>query len=759
MLRHTRSKCLPLIARRYIFVPSKSLTDSNKKKQISAKPRAKLPRKLPDDVAQEIQEKQPPIDKSLIAKAKRDMSELRSLAQEVSEYILPTDKDSLTGTKKISTDLPPIDIEEATEDIFQDISDLTNNQKKQRKELPPSLLFPEKINERLGLASDLLVMNQSASNVPENAQKNRWKMLLSQLDESGGLTNLPEKDIKLLLKKIPIRFLKDLIPAIERMYHEAGLTIHYNTYYAFIRALALGNTISDLEVRVIEMYYKEIEKQKDLKMDHYETMVAVYVKNRNKVKIEETLTLLKAKGLPLLKSIYKSILTNFVYYSKDHKRALEVFDSMKFLSEKTRPDTKVYELVIVSCMMNSDIDKGLDLYQEMMDNDVKPNQSILAALAKGCSRSKQHKYQAWNHLFQIYEHGWKPTLQTFEHMLYITARDGDVELTRALFYKMLETNSVTSTAFISLMLAYSNYKSPETRTKPFIVSSTEGGRLFKQNILKRVKFTKPIRGFPFLPVSRIGDSKLILAESSAIWAYTIMHNPSFVNISHVATPYLTIAYELGEFNEFKDRLDESTYLNTEGIPKVREVEIIEPNEDQRDKHDDDSVQIIEEDEKTTKDVLKSPILNQLRGSFKDNRYKAPRDSLIYLLALDAAGKFKNFEFAQEIIKERGQFRKSKMFKQLSAKEKTKQDFDFATKLVRCYINMNLLDDAYAVVLLSIGRFPWGWKQLSPLNTAAMDLGSLELAAAVRKIAISNQVKHHGKIKRDDYEKYVIKRGY
>ena len=73
--------------------------------------------------------------------------------------------------------------------------------------------------------------------------------------------------------------------------------------------------------------------------------------------------------------------------------------------------------------------------------------------------------------------------------------------------------------------------------------------------------------------------------------------------------------------------------------------------------------------------------------------------------------------------------------------------------------MNLIEDAYSVVLLSVDRFPWGWKQLVPLNTAAINLGSSELAAAVRKIAQSNQVKHHGKIKSNDYKKYVMKRGY
>ena len=41
----------------------------------------------------------------------------------------------------------------------------------------------------------------------------------------------------------------------------------------------------------------------------------------------------------------------------------------------------------------------------------------------------------------------------------------------------------------------------------------------------------------------------------------------------------------------------------------------------------------------------------------------------------------------------------------------------------------------------------------------MKLGSLELAEAVRKVAQVTQVKHHGKIKRQDFKTYVMKRGY
>lgn len=765
MIRLIRGNNVPsLVFKRSLFVPSNSLTNKRKRRIPPLKPRSS--NKEGGDIKQSrITDRNQTsrtvgVSEKLPTQIKKELKDLRSFTKVIAQHLKPEqENDSLTSAEKPDTSqLPPIDIEEATDDIFGQIS----GTKKLSVEVappppPPGLDIPDEIKERLGLLSELLVPEKSSnSKLPEKQVENNWKLLLSQLDQAGGLSGLSKRTISKFFLKIPPKNLKGLIPIIENMYNKAEMSIPHPIYYMFVRSLTLGDKISDTQMQLIDKYFQEISKQTDLKIDHYETMILAQVKNNHMEKIDGILALMKTKNIEILKMIYTSIVRGYIFYQKDHQKALETFDSMKFLSQKTQPDEKVYTDVIVSCIMHREIEKALDLYYELKDKGMNVNQNLLSTLAKGCSRLKQFKTQAWNFLFQIYDHGWVPNLQTYEHMLYIAARDGDVELTRALFYKMLQTNSVTVRAFRYLILSYSKYVPPHKRKERYLILLNHKGQLFRENILQDVDFNKPIHGFPFLPSSHIPDSKFVLAESSAIWAHTVMNNPSFLRQQTLVASYVSIALELDDFTEFENRFNSASYLNKDGIPKVREIEIIEPQQDEP----TETVTATEQQNTLSNtSVIRSPILNQLQQNVNDNQFKAPRDSYLYNLAIKAAGKFKNYGFAQEILHERGQFRKSNSFKSLSPKQQHQDDFQFAGYLVECWTNMNLLEDAYAVVLLSIDRFPWSWRELGVLNNAAMKLGSLELAEAVRKVAQVTQVKHHGKIKRQDFKTYVMKRGY
>ncbi|EMG48063.1 CCM1 Mitochondrial group I intron splicing factor CCM1 [Candida maltosa Xu316] len=753
MIRSTvrQNNSLLLLSKRCLFVPSSSITNRPKRKlKPFTEPKLK-PKPKPRSTEEQPQPKPSAVDIKLQSKAKHSLKGLRSLSREISHYISP---DALTTTIKPGIkDLPPIDIEDTSDDIFNQINN-SGTKELEKPKPPPSLMFPEQINQRLGLVSDMLIQPNGKTNLPQEIKNNNWNMLLIQLDQTGGFKGLTQKDITHFIRKIPLKNLKSLIPHLEKMHHDAGLTIHYNVYYLFTRALTTGGRISDLQLKMVERYFDEISKQTELKIDHYETMVYAYVKNNNMTKVDDVLKIMKDKDIPISKSIYTAVFQGYSFYQKNHDKALEVFDAMKFFSKETSPDENVYTDVIISCVANRQLEKGLDLYQEFQDNNLKVNQRILSALAKGCSRSRQYKFDAWNYIFQIYDYGWAPTLQTYEHMLYISATDGDVELTRALFYKLLESNSVSGQAFISLMLSYSKYIPPSRRTEPFLASLTDKGRLFRQGILNGVDFTKPVQEFPFLPFQTIPDTKFILAESSAVWAHAIIKYPQFVRQHQVVTSYLTVALELGEFEEFKDRFDASTYLNTEGIPKAREVEIIEP-----DQENDTTDEVKQQDSSSSNELIKSPIFKHLEPALVDNRFKAARDSFIYNIAIRAAGRFKKYEFAQDILKERGQYRKSNNFKRLTPKEQEREDFQFASYLVECWTNMNLLEDAYAVVLSSVERFPWSWKQLGVLSRAAMKLGSLSLVESLKNVVRFSQEKNHGKIKYIDFKTYVMNRGY
>ena len=69
---------------------------------------------------------------------------------------------------------------------------------------PPGLDIPDEIKERLGLLSELLVPAKTSNNkLPEKQVENNWKLLLSQLDQAGGLSGLSKRSVSKFFLKIP----------------------------------------------------------------------------------------------------------------------------------------------------------------------------------------------------------------------------------------------------------------------------------------------------------------------------------------------------------------------------------------------------------------------------------------------------------------------------------------------------------------------------------------------------------------------------
>lgn len=137
----------------------------------------------------------------------------------------------------------------------------------------------------------------------------------------------------------------------------------------------------------------------------------------------------------------------------------------------------------------------------------------------------------------------------------------------------------------------------------------------------------------------------------------------------------------------------------------------------------------------------------------------PRTSLTYVIALKAAGKSKNYKFAQRIWSERGTYRRSSSFKELSRSAKDELDFQFASAMVSCLTKMNLLDDALAILLSTEYQFKWTWKELNELYKAAVNIGHDNACRTIRGISKRAQINYEGKIRRRDYKKYVMERGY
>jgi pentatricopeptide repeat protein len=696
-------------------------------------------------------------------KYKNRLQELKLLTTSVAAYVRASEEKKLQEEKLQSIKLPSdLNPDKLYKNIQSDESkkkgtlSLESARINKHSLIIPSIDIPQSISDRLGLALKYLISKDNQN----------WPMAIAQLKQGGGFQGILQVDARDFIFNIPPKSLCTIIPEVESLLRDAGLLISNKIINCFMKALSTGPVVTNGTIQVLEQYCKQIRQNSGneaLPRESYEIMIHAYGKNNNMEQINNYLTEMKKFEMDPSPNVFSNILTTCVYKAKDHKQAVEIFDTMKFLSKSTKPGTRAYQDIIVSYVNNDDIEKALDLYQEMIVEKVEFNQNIMVALARGCICREDLRLKAWDFMFEIYKNKWTPTLGTYEYMLYLSSKDGDLALTRALYAKLVQTNETTARAFGFLMLVYSKASANNEDFKSPTIVHNEQGRNFRRNILKDSAITSEAGCLPFLPISDLSSKQEILAESSAFWAYTLVNNPDFIT-PHTTTTYLNVASEIGTLGDFIDRYESSTYLDTTGMPKNRQGIIIEtPEEILEDFGIDISdagkeVQLSKGQKKYDEtSIVKSPILKNIQNLEK--RGKVPRCSLTYVVALKAAAKFKNYKFAQKVWAERGDYRKTDNFKRLSREEKDRLDFQFANAMLQCLTKMNLLEDALAILLSTEYQFKWTWKELTHLNQAAVEIGASKISRTIRSIASRAQLNFAGKVKRKDFKKYVMERGY
>lgn len=636
--------------------------------------------------------------------------------------------------------------------------------------LVPLVQLPPQIEARLGQSLRFLV----------NKHYQNWPMVLEQLRQGGGFEGVPAKAVEKFVTAIPLPHVRPLIAPLEQMYRDAGLTLPVKTMAHFVKGLATGTVVPDATVSVIDNHWlpqiRAACGQGPLLTDMYETLVIAYGKNGLLERINDVLKEMKVHGREPTAKVYSNVLTTCVYRSPDHKQAVEVFDSMRFISEATKPGTRAFQDIIVLYVNADDVEKALDLYQEMLTGEIPLNQNILAALARGCAQRPELRAKAWEFMFEIYTQGWTPTLDSFHYMIYLAARDGDLPLARALYAKLLVAGTATPRAFGFLLLAYNH-----ADTQLPAVMALENGRNFRRNLLADLVI---VNGgcLPFLPRQDLTSEVELMAELSALWAHHLMMG-GFA-LAENAGSYLSIAARARTLEEFIERWELTTFLDTTGaqtrvhIEPEDEAELKTAMEglrmDEQVEQDDTDEPIelevdesvseatktnfaVVEPEETAKSLVRSPILDEL--SRLQQLAKVARNSLHYVIALKAAGAHRNYKFAQQIWTERGEFRRTPQFRNLARAARDRQDFQFATAMIQALVQMQLLDDALAVLLSTEYQFKWTWAQLVHLHRAAVEVGNDKIAHTVRQIAKRAQIKHAGKIRRRDYKMYVLNRGY
>lgn len=741
-----------LIPRRGIFVMS------SERKMRPRRPAAKP--KLPAKRVPEVRERTPSKEeKAQHLEHIRRIKEFKNLTKSVNQYLqhktLATRGGHIEETELIEESLP---IEEKADEIYQAIRSKDNitftDQEKNDdnsvvfkfENTTPAVELPDTIKDKLGLSVKYLLTQENQN----------WDLLLYQLEKEGGFKDLPERDVRKLVYAVPRDQLRYIFPKIEELLEAAGMQKSPKIINAYMRSVIHRNSVDRVEMQEVEKCIdtiRQLNKKGKLGRESYEILVEAYGKNSDIDKVNAVITEMKEQGLEPLKVVYSNVLATCVYKTKSHATAVLLFDSMKFFLQKTQPSTREYQDIIVSYVNNDDIEKALDLYQEMLTNRVEVNQKILVALARGCVSRDELKARAWDFMFEIHKRGWTPTVHTAEYMLYLALKDGDLPLARVLYQQLNLANNANPRSFSFLLLAYAN---ASLDTDVPMIEFNDTGRRFRHNIISSTDLTAkmddPQKAIPFLPIQTFTSPKEVLAESSAVMAHSLMMNNRLINIESVNT-FLNIAANIGTLEEFRDRFKQFTYLDREGIPGTRSI--IEPEqclEVEEPQHVDQRAS----SESTA--LAKSPALQRL-AEHSNNQLKVPRNTITYLIALKAAAKGNDYAMAQTMWTERGLYRKSVHWSKLSRDEKDKLDFDFAITMVNCLTQFGLFDDALAIIMSTEYQFRWKRHHFTQLYKAAVEIGNNKIALTLRGIAKRSQINFEGKIRRRDYKKYVMENGF
>ncbi|KAH3664403.1 hypothetical protein WICMUC_005788 [Wickerhamomyces mucosus] len=624
--------------------------------------------------------------------------------------------------------------------LTDDIHNNNNNNKglKLFDEPARGIQFSKPIIERIGISIQNVLSNENL----------KWDNLIVDLYENkNGFDGLENKDVYQFLRQIPSNF--KLSPSsIEKI--EKMIENRKTSSAATINEEILMNLYANVEnvEKVESLYQSLLLNQKQLNPPVFSSLIKVYVKSKNLTKINEIL--LKMKELKLEPSLfnYTNILSLCVRL-QDSKQAEQIFRMMKFRSLETRPDILAYNNMIQLQIKKKNVYKAIDYYQELLDEGLKPNTYTFNALALACSKDKKFISKGWYYISEINKRNLDPNLTTFETMLRLSARDGDLELARALYLKISEikpdiSNDQNITAgnesLNYLMMAYRDYK---PNHKPQSILSKEISIIRRntiqmvdfiglhQNLIKDNGIIKKRENLPpFLPLKTIFMKDQIISEAKAIWSFNVVKNPNCLTYNNLITFLRIFVEQNGDKHDFLQNFEQYTYPNKEVETQLKKKSVdnsIDTNEILRAELENYQVETQQESLVSIENL--PPVLKYV----KSFNHKIERESSLYYTLLSSGKRFNDFKICENAWKERGLYRKSSKYLSFPLKIRKELDFKFAIEMVNTLINFNQLDLAYNVVKSSEDSFPWNFYVLKPLYVALKDNGYYDLSQDLSNI--------------------------
>lgn len=646
-----------------------------------------------------------------------DNSELKTITEQLNRLEKLTRE--VKRTIETQDEMPKVDqAPEVTEEDVDDVYDLIKDQKSPSKlvkqlETAKNLdtvqdtqpdssellsLFP-KVEAYCPLPVSLtaLLDSETLSQIADKDTAN-WVPVIDKLAENPhSLENFDPRELHDLIQSIPRGQRVQVIEKLETLGNNVGLIDSAMLFNDIMATYNLANTSTS--AAKVEQLFTEMQK-KHIKPNiaTMGIMVQLYSKMEDVKKVKEFVDKITELGMQPTPEIYTSVLQMYVRLDK-YEHAMDVFDTMKFLSNETAPTSKTYSSVILLDILHDNIEHAVSLYTEMCENEVVPEPQALLALAKGCSKRKDMLSQGWSYVLDYYQNGYPMNYRLMEVMMSLAVNDSDLALARALFLSISDAAGGSASP-IPLKLLFNAYSQYDPTHTP-VSASDDRVNAIRYRAVEMMNFGPDSP--PLLPVNNLNQS-LILQECKALFKYYLLRYPAAVS-KQILVSYLFVIAKWSTMADFENQLNKYTYFEkSDGQVTVDET----PETMQ-----DGSVPV-------DKALDKPPV------QFNRNDY-------IYSACMNSAFLHKDVDFAQKIWEERGNYRKTPEFQALSPHVQDSADFKFARQMLRIFTETGNVVDAYQMVLSSQNRFVWTYYHLKALMDVCEDMGFYTFKRELMKV--------------------------
>lgn len=546
------------------------------------------------------------------------------------------------------------------------------------------LSLPEPILNRIGDTNAITLLTSETPN---------WGNVIKALyNNSEQLKDLPVSDVDKLIVKIPLSQRAELMPIVHEMMFESGVQPSKLTLDLTMAAYADRGVPT-----VVEAFMDELRERKFQPDDYsYGHLIKAYSKIGDLKKCVKVLKQMQSEGV--VEHPSTNVTTNLLQTCikvGDYKQAEEIFSMMKYLSSQTQPDVRVYNSMMLSSSKQHNVDRVLDLYNEMQTQSIEPDVETLLTLIYACARDERTHLKAWQYVLELQERKFPITRKLINTLMYLCGNTGELTFARALFRQLClnESSYPDSYTINCLFKAYVNYKpgffSP-------VLTTALGNQIRSTFLVNQASFDK--EGYdsylmpPFLSFPMLRNKEQVIWESRAIFMFLKDNHPKLLN-SKVILNYLAVPAKLGGFNEFRARYTEQTYL--EATSNTTDVYLSRP------------------------DVV-------------------PRNHYIYDLAIKACQQPGQntrdaLNFASEVWTDRGKWRKTEGYTKLSKENRSHSDFLFAREMVTTLAQCEEVGDAIDLLKSSIKQFDWKHHHIQPLINKLIELDDINSLSTVKKL--------------------------